>query len=148
MGAAATDLVPPHVAPRPRAVLGRILECRPALLRHRRTDNRGTSWSSPIVPSCKNSRTLAECPAHRRLRGHDRAHGREPEDSQHRDRLQYDFGQATANMMLAAVELGIGSGYSAVGDHVRARRVLGFPDGCFCAYLIALGYPTDLSRRS
>lgn len=46
-------------------------------------------------------------------------------------------------MMLAAVELGIGSGYSAVGDHVQARRVLGFPDGCFCAYLIALGYPAD-----
>jgi nitroreductase len=69
--------------------------------------------------------------------------GQDPEDAQHRDRLQYDFGQATANMMLAAVELGIGSGHSAVGDQAQAQRVLGFPDSYFCAYLIALGYPAD-----
>jgi len=69
--------------------------------------------------------------------------GREPEDAQHRDRLHYDFGQATANMMLAAVELGVGSGHSAVGDQAQAQRVLAFPDGYFCAYLVALGYPAD-----
>lgn len=69
--------------------------------------------------------------------------GQEPEDAQHRDRLQYDFGQATANMMLAAVELGVGSGHSAVRDQGQAQRVLAFPDGYFCAYLIALGYPAD-----
>ena len=69
--------------------------------------------------------------------------GREPEDAQHRDRLHYDFGQATANMMLAAVELGVGSGHSAVGDQAQAQRVLAFPDGSFCAYLVALGYPAD-----
>jgi nitroreductase len=68
---------------------------------------------------------------------------REPEDAQHRDRLHYDFGQATANMMLAAVELGVGSGHSAVGDQAQAQRVLAFPDGYFCAYLVALGYPAD-----
>jgi nitroreductase len=67
--------------------------------------------------------------------------GQDPADAQHRDRLQYDFGQTTANMMLAAVELGIGSGHSAVGDQAQAQRVLGFPHGYFCAYLIALGYP-------
>ena len=69
--------------------------------------------------------------------------GQEPEDAQHRDRLHYDFGQATANMMLAAVELGVGSGHSAVRDQGQAQRVLAFPDGYFCAYLIALGYPAD-----
>jgi nitroreductase len=66
-----------------------------------------------------------------------------PEDDHHRDWLQYDFGQATANMMLAAADLGIGSGHSAVVDQAQAQRVLGFPDGHFCAYLIALGYPAD-----
>ena len=67
----------------------------------------------------------------------------DPEDDLHRDWLQYDFGQATANMMLAAADLGIGSGHAAVVDQAQAQRVLGFPDGHFCAYLMALGYPAD-----
>ena len=71
----------------------------------------------------------------------------EPEDALHRDWLQYDFGQATANMMLTATDLGIGSGHSAVQDQQRARQVLGLPDGYFCAYLIALGYPADRPLR-
>ncbi len=66
---------------------------------------------------------------------------------QDRDRLHYDLGQATANMMLAAVDLGIGSGHSAVADQERAQRVLGFPAGYFCAYLIAFGYPDDRPLR-
>ncbi len=72
---------------------------------------------------------------------------REPEDQLHRDWLMYDFGQATANMMLAATELGIGSGHSAVMDQAQAQRVLGFPDGYFAAYLIGLGYPADRPLR-
>jgi nitroreductase len=71
----------------------------------------------------------------------------DPEDARHRDWLQYDFGQATANMMLTATDLGIGSGHSAVRDQQHAQRVLGFPDGYFCAYLIALGYPADRPLR-
>jgi nitroreductase len=71
----------------------------------------------------------------------------EPEDARHRDWLQYDFGQATANMMLAATDLRIGSGHSAVQDQQQARAVLGFPEGYFCAYLIALGYPADRPLR-
>jgi nitroreductase len=39
----------------------------------------------------------------------------------------YDLGQATANIMLAATDLGIGSGHAAVSDQEQARRVLGFP---------------------
>jgi nitroreductase len=71
----------------------------------------------------------------------------EPEDDQHRARLQYDLGQATAYMMIAAADLGIGSGHSAVGDQTQAQRVLGFPDDRFCAYLIPLGYPTERPLR-
>ena len=53
---------------------------------------------------------------------------REPEDERQRGLMLYDFGQATANMMLAAADLGIGSGHSAVADQQQAQRVLGFPD--------------------
>jgi nitroreductase len=49
--------------------------------------------------------------------------------------------------MLAAADLGIGSGHSAVADQEQARRVLGFPEGCFAAYLIGLGHPADRPLR-
>ena len=65
----------------------------------------------------------------------------DPEDQRHRDLLLYDFGQATAFMMLAAADLGIGSGHSAVRDQRQARQVLGFPDGYLAVYMIGLGYP-------
>jgi nitroreductase len=56
---------------------------------------------------------------------------------------QYDLGQATMSIMIAAADLGIGSGHSAVGDQELARELLGFPEDRFCAYLIALGHPAD-----
>ena len=68
---------------------------------------------------------------------------REPEGGRPRDLLMYDLGQATAYMMLAAADLGIGSGHSAVADQQQAQRVLGFPDGYLAVYLIGLGYPAD-----
>ena len=46
-------------------------------------------------------------------------------------------------MMLAATDLGIGSGHSAVGDQEACRRILGVPEPLTCAYMIALGYPAD-----
>ena len=46
-------------------------------------------------------------------------------------------------MAIAAADLGIGSGHSAVGDQELARELLGFPEDRFCAYLLALGYPAD-----
>ena len=64
-----------------------------------------------------------------------------PEDERQRDRIQYDLGQATMIMMLAAADLGIGSGHSAVADQALAGQLLGFPAGKFCAYMIAFGYP-------
>ncbi len=45
--------------------------------------------------------------------------------------------------MLAAADLGIGSGHTAVEDQALAREILGFPEDRFCAYLIPLGYPAD-----
>src|SRR5581483_5585452 len=71
----------------------------------------------------------------------------QPEDERHREWLYYDFGQATANMMLAAADLGIGSGHAAVTDQDQARRVLGFPDDSYCVYLMALGHPADRPLR-
>ncbi len=60
-----------------------------------------------------------------------------------RESIQYDLGQVTMSIALAAADLGIGSGHSSVHDQVVAREVLGFPDGYFCAWLMALGYPAD-----
>jgi nitroreductase len=62
-----------------------------------------------------------------------------------RDRAiaSYDLGQATMSIMIAAADMGIGSGHSAVGDQDLARRLLGLPDDRLCAYLIALGHPAE-----
>ncbi|MET0326759.1 MAG: nitroreductase family protein [Ilumatobacteraceae bacterium] len=56
---------------------------------------------------------------------------------------RYDLGQATMAMMIAAADLGIGSGHSSVGDQDAARRILDFPEGYTAAYMIGLGYPAD-----
>lgn len=67
----------------------------------------------------------------------------EPQDQQYRDWLQYDLGQATMSIMLAATDLGIGTGHAAVTDQDLARELLGHPQDRFVAYLIALGHPAD-----
>jgi len=72
---------------------------------------------------------------------------KQPEDGRSRDLLMYDFGQATVTMMVAAADLGIGSGHSAVDDQEQAQRVLGFPDGYLATYLIGLGYPAGRPLR-
>lgn len=55
--------------------------------------------------------------------------------------IQYDLGQMSMQLMIAAADLGIGTGHAAVGDQDLARQLLGLPEGKFCAWLIALGYP-------
>lgn len=55
----------------------------------------------------------------------------------------YDVGQATMAMMIAATDLGIGAGHSSVGDQDKARAILGVPDGHLVAFLLGLGYPAD-----
>jgi nitroreductase len=72
---------------------------------------------------------------------------KEPDDQSRRDLLMYDLGQATAHMMLAAADLGIGSGHSGVIDQEQARRVLALPDGYLAVYMIGLGYPADRPLR-
>ena len=56
---------------------------------------------------------------------------------------QYDVGQATMAMMIAATDLGIGTGHSSVGDPDKARAILGVPDDYQVAYLLGIGYPAD-----
>jgi nitroreductase len=65
------------------------------------------------------------------------------EDARTRDLIQFDLGQATMSIMLAAADLGIGSAHAAVADQELARRLLGFPEDRFCAVLITLGVPAD-----
>jgi nitroreductase len=59
----------------------------------------------------------------------------------------YDLGQATFAMMLAAADLGIGTGHSSVGDQEEARKILGVPDDHDVAYLLGIGYPADRPLR-
>ena len=65
------------------------------------------------------------------------------DDGRMRDLIQFDLGQATMSIMLAAADLGIGSAHAAVRDQELAQRLLGFPEGRLCALLITLGVPAD-----
>src|SRR5947209_14240567 len=49
----------------------------------------------------------------------------EMDDASQRERAAFDTGQASVQMMIAAADLGIGSGHSAVGDQNLARTILG-----------------------
>lgn len=70
-----------------------------------------------------------------------------PGDDGERDRMRFDLGQATMAMMLAAADLGIGSGHADISDQGRAREILGVPDDHMCVLQIALGYPADRPLR-
>ncbi len=67
----------------------------------------------------------------------------EPPDERARLTDRYDLGQATYAILLAATDLGIGTGHSAVGEQEQARAILGVPADHDVAYLIGLGYPAD-----
>jgi nitroreductase len=69
------------------------------------------------------------------------------DDARLRDRAQYDLGQATMAMLIAAADLGIGSGHAAVADQQLARLLLGLPEDRYLAYMIDLGYPADRPLR-
>jgi nitroreductase len=68
-------------------------------------------------------------------------------DDRERQTAAYDLGQATMAMQIAAADLGIGAGHSAVGDQELAREVLGLPEDRYAAYLVDLGYPADRPLR-
>ena len=52
----------------------------------------------------------------------------------------YDVGQATMAMMIAATDLGIGTGHSSVGDQVKARAILGVPEDRLVAFLLGVWF--------
>jgi nitroreductase len=58
-------------------------------------------------------------------------------------RAQFDLGQATMSMTLAAADLGIGSCHAGVTDMELARRVLRLPADRSWVLLVSLGYPAD-----
>jgi nitroreductase len=64
-------------------------------------------------------------------------------DPDTRETYQFDLGQASMSIMLAAADEGIGSCHAAVGEQDMAREILGVPDDHECMWLIALGYPAD-----
>ena len=59
----------------------------------------------------------------------------------------YDLGQATYAIMVAAADLGVGTGHSSVGEQDKARSILGVPDDHDVAFLVGLGYPADRPLR-
>jgi nitroreductase len=63
------------------------------------------------------------------------------DDARTRDLIQFDLGQATMSIMLAAADLGIGSAHAGAHDQELARRLLGVPEDRLCAVLVTLGVP-------
>ena len=71
----------------------------------------------------------------------------DPADRGTRDSVHYDLGQATMAMMVAAADLGIGSGHAAVADQALAREILGFPEDRVLAWLLSFGHPSGRPLR-
>ncbi len=69
------------------------------------------------------------------------------DDPDRRARASFDVGQATVQMMVAAADLGIGSGHSAVGDQDAARAILGLPEDRYAYIMVDFGYPADRPLR-
>jgi nitroreductase len=67
---------------------------------------------------------------------------RSPEGDDPRS-VMFDLGMAAGNMMLVAWEIGIGSVPATVYDHALGQRLLGYPDGFDCEYILSFGYPKD-----
>ncbi|MEX0668061.1 MAG: nitroreductase family protein [Acidimicrobiia bacterium] len=57
--------------------------------------------------------------------------------------LQFDLGQSTISMMIAAADLGIGTAHASVSDQNLARKILGFPEDRFCSNMISIGMPVE-----
>lgn len=65
------------------------------------------------------------------------------EDVRERASIQYDLGQVTMSMMIAAAGFGIGSAHAVVRDQDLARELLGHPQDRVAAYLLSFGYPAS-----
>ncbi len=67
----------------------------------------------------------------------------EADEDWRRESIAFDLGQCAQNIMVRAWALGIGSVHAAVYDEALARRLLGYPDGFRCDYVLSLGYPAE-----
>jgi nitroreductase len=70
----------------------------------------------------------------------------EPDTAEGRASIMWDLGRAAQNMTLVAWELGIGSAPATVYDQDLARRLLGYPAGRHCDFLLSFGYPADTTK--
>lgn len=66
-----------------------------------------------------------------------------PQNERDVNSTHFDLGQLAMSLILAATDLGIGAGHTAVSEQDLARELLKFPEGYFLAWLVALGYPED-----
>ena len=66
-----------------------------------------------------------------------------PVDDNAFHRAQFDLGQATMSMQLAAADLGIGTCHAGVANLPLAREILGLPEDRDWVILMSLGYPAD-----
>jgi nitroreductase len=57
--------------------------------------------------------------------------------------VMWDLGRAAQNMTLAAWGRGVGSVPATVYDQGLCRRILGYPNGQHCEYLLNFGYPAN-----
>lgn len=63
------------------------------------------------------------------------------DDPDTRETYQFDMGQVSMSVMLAAADEGIGSCHAAVDDQDLARETLGVPADREVMWLISFGYP-------
>jgi nitroreductase len=68
-------------------------------------------------------------------------------NARRRELMQYDLGQVTMSIMLAATDFGLGSGQAGVMDQDKAREVLGYPEDWYCGWVVAIGHPADRPLR-
>lgn len=72
----------------------------------------------------------------------------EADETWRRESIAFDLGQCAQNLMLRAWDLGIGSVHAAVYDEPLARRVLGYPQGWRCDYVLSVGHPGAASASA
>jgi nitroreductase len=70
----------------------------------------------------------------------------EPDAAEGRASIMWDLGRAAQNMTLVAWELGIGSAPATVYGQDLARRLLGYPAGRRCEFLLSFGFPADATK--
>jgi len=73
--------------------------------------------------------------------------GPDPDEPRLRESIAYDMGQLTMTIMLAAADIGIGSGHSSAHEVEVGQEVLELPDGHRVWWLVALGHPADRALK-